>query len=398
MASRGFIVNPASNLTGIRGYGLLLSGLLLALLLLPGLLRADVVKPTMVDIEVHSDGHVLVELHVSIEALLTGINNRWRKTQDAPQAKEYDGLRALQAPQLAERFEPFEREMLDGMVLAFDGERIGLSITKVEIPEPGYQKVPRSSVLFLQGQVPRGAKELTWYFPQRFSDNAVRVKQVNVAESQWRWSDWVWIRDDSASDPFPIEEAFVKKPMLDVVLNYIAIGYDHIVPIGLDHILFVVGIFLLTVRFRPLLSQVTMFTLAHSITLALGVYGIWELSPRIVEPLIALSIVYVGVENLFARDVHRRRLVLVFCFGLLHGMGFAGALKEFGMPPGDYATALISFNIGVELGQIAIIATAFVVLFGWLSGRAWYRLAVVLPVSAIISIVGMVWTVDRLSI
>ncbi|MEN8174463.1 MAG: HupE/UreJ family protein [Pseudomonadota bacterium] len=361
-----------------------------------GAARADVVKPTMVDIEVHSDGQVLVELHVSIEALLTGINNRYRNTQDAPQAKKYDALRALEAPELAEKFEPFKAEMLGNMQLRFDGQRIPLTITFTEIPEPGYQKVPRASVVYLEGAVPRGAAHLTWYFPKRFSDNAVRVKQVDEARQEWRWSDWVWIRDDIPSEPFPIEENFVKKPLHQVAGSYIKLGYDHIVPIGLDHILFVVGIFLLTARFRPLLSQVTMFTLAHSITLALAVYGVVELPARVVEPLVALSIAYIGIENIYSRKVQKRRLLLVFGFGLLHGLGFAGALKEFGMPPGDYAAALVSFNIGVELGQIAIVLAAFALFAGWFARKAWYRQAVVLPVSAMISVLGLSWTFDRL--
>ena len=139
-----------------------------------------------------------------------------------------------------------------------------------------------------------------------------------------------------------------------------------------------------------------MFTLAHSISLALSVYGVFELSPRIVQPLVALSIAYIGIENLFSHTVKKRRLLLVFGFGLLHGLGFAGALKEFGMPPGDYVTALVSFNVGVELGQIAIVLAAFVLFAGWFARKAWYRQAVVLPVSGLISILGLTWTVDRL--
>lgn len=373
-------------------------GRLLALLavLWASTVAADVVKPTMVDIAVHSHGEVEVELHVSIEALLTGINNRYRNTQDAPQSDAYDALRALEAPALAKAFEPFKAKLLDGIELRFDGEPVPLAITEVEIPEPGYQKVPRESVVYLSGETPRGAETLTWYFPKRFSDNAVRVRQVDEVREQWRWSDWVWLRDDTPSEPFPIEENFVKRPLHEVALSYIKLGYDHIVPIGLDHIFFVVGIFLLTARFRPLLSQVTMFTVAHSITLGLAVYGVVELPARVVEPLVALSIAYIGIENLYSRQVQKRRLLLVFAFGLLHGLGFAGALKDFGMPPGDYAAALVSFNIGVELGQIAIVLAAFALFAGWFAREAWYRRAVVLPVSAMISVVGLTWTVDRL--
>ena len=370
--------------------------LLLCVLLIPTLLQADVVKPTMIDISVYADGRATLEMHVSIEALLTGINNRFRNTKDAPQAEAYDKLRALLAPELAQHFEPFKQKLLEGISLNFDGKKILLSITKVDIPEPGYLKVPRASVVYLEGEIPRGSRHLTWYFPKRFSNNAVRVQQVDEAREQWRWSDWVWLRDDVASEPLPIDEEFVKKPLFQIVTSYIKLGYDHIVPNGVDHILFVVGIFLLTARFRSLLSQITMFTLAHSISLALAVYGVVEAPARVVEPLVALSIAYIGVENLFSHKVQKRRLLLVFGFGLLHGLGFAGALKEFGMPPGDYVTALVSFNIGVELGQIAIVLAAFALFAGWFAHKTWYRQAVVLPVSGIISVLGLTWTVDRL--
>ena len=163
--------------------------LLLCVLLIPTLLLADVVKPTMIDISVSADGQASLEMHVSIEALLTGINNRFRNTKNAPQAAAYDKLRALVAPELAQHFEPFKQKLLEGISLKFDGERVPLSITKVDIPEPGYLKVPRASVVYLEGEIPRGSRHLTWYFPKRFSNNAVRIQQVDEAREQWRWSD-----------------------------------------------------------------------------------------------------------------------------------------------------------------------------------------------------------------
>jgi len=374
----------------------LLKALLCMLLWLPAMVQADVVKPTMIDISVHAHGKVDLELHLSIEALLSGINNSYRNTQSAPQSDQYDALRALPPEELGSQFEPFIQQLLDSIALRFDGQKIDLKVSRVDIPEAGYQKVPRASVLYLEGTVPRASEHLTWYFPQKFSNNAVRVKQVDDEREKWLWSDWVWLTDDQVSEPFPVDQDFVKKPLSEVVASYIYLGFVHIVPYGLDHILFVLGIFLLTIRVRPLLAQVTMFTLAHSMTLALAAYGVFELPARVVEPLIALSIAYIGIENIFSRQVKRRRLLLVFCFGLLHGLGFAGVLKEFGMPPGDYATALISFNVGVEAGQVAIVALAFLILAGWQAHKQWYRMIVVMPVSGLISVLGLIWTYDRL--
>ena len=189
---------------------------------------------------------------------------------------------------------------------------------------------------------------------------------------------------------------FTARPLAAVITTYIVAGFDHILPKGLDHIMFILGIFLLSVRMRPLLWQVTMFTLAHSITLGLSMADVISLPSRIVEPLIALSIAYIGIENIFARSLHKSRLLIVFCFGLLHGMGFARVLADFGMPDDAFLTALISFNVGVELGQLAVITLGFLTVGLWFSKKSWYRPVIVRGGSLLIAIIGLYWTWDRI--
>ena len=160
--------------------------------------------------------------------------------------------------------------------------------------------------------------------------------------------------------------------------------------------LFVLGIYLLSGRARSVLWQVSAFTVAHSITLGLSMYGVVAVSPRIVEPLIALSIAYVAIENIFLSELKSWRVALVFAFGLLHGMGFAGALKELGLPRSEFVTALLTFNVGVEAGQLAVIGAAFL-LVGWhCANRAWYRSRIVVPASALIACTAVYWTIERL--
>ena len=361
-----------------------------------GAVRADVVKPALIEISVYTSGKVHVDLRASIEALLTGINARYRNTQDAPNAAEYDALRVLPPDALREKFVPFEKTLLEKIDMLADGLEIELAIDKITIPEPGYTKVPRISVIELTGTLSRSTKELGWYYPAAFGDNAVRVRQVDEENEQWHWSEWQWIRDDSVSKPFPLDELFTRLPVHEVVLNYISIGFDHILPRGTDHILFIVGIFLLSVQLRPLLWQVTMFTIAHTITLGLAMTGYLDIPERIVQPLIALSIAWVGIENVFLPHLSRHRLAIVFAFGLLHGIGFADALAEFGMPDGAFMTALISFNIGVELGQVAIIGLCLLAFGLWFRNRGWYRTLFVIPASLFIAAVGLFWTFDRL--
>ena len=142
--------------------------------------------------------------------------------------------------------------------------------------------------------------------------------------------------------------------------------------------------------------QVSAITVAHSITLGLSMYGLVSAPARLVEPMIAVSIAYVAVENIFLSELKSRRVALVFAFGLLHGLGFAGALQELGLPRAEFVTALVSFNLGVEAGQLAVIGAAFLLL-GWQwSQRTWYRTRIVVPASAAIACVAVYWTVERL--
>ena len=374
---------------------------LLLILLTLGILApaaADIVKPALVEISVFSEGRYRIEVRASIEALLTGINAQYKDTTQAPTSDEYDRLRELEAPALAREFEPFRQRMLDAIELRLDGNRVRPRITRVEIPVPGYTKVPRISLIVLEGEISADTKNLAWYYPAAFGDNAVRVRQVDEAGEQWHWSGWQWIRDDRISDPFSLTEVFSPPGVLDVIGEYTAAGFDHIIPMGLDHILFVLGLFLFSTRMRPLLWQVTMFTVAHSITLAMAMTGLIELPARVVEPLIALSIAYVGVENIWHRRLQKSRLVLVFAFGLLHGLGFASMLAEFGMPDDAFFTALISFNVGVEIGQLVVVILAYLGVGLWLGNKTYYRALVVIPGSLIITLVGLYWTWQRLSL
>ncbi len=378
------------------------TGLLMTLLWVMSALAtpawADVVKPALVEISVNTDGTYHIEVRASLEALLTGINARYRNTQDAPNAAAYDELREMPADELAVAFKPFESKFTQQVRLTFDGKRVPLTITGIDIPEPGYTKVPRISVITIEGDIERTARSVTWYYPERFGDNAVRVRQVDEANEKWHWSDWQWLRNDKTSTPFSLTELFTQQPVTQVIETYLVLGFEHIIPRGLDHILFILGIFLLSVHLRPLLWQATMFTVAHTLTLGLSMRGIINLPANIVEPLIALSIAYIGIENVFAHSLHKSRLVIVFFFGLLHGMGFASVLADFGMPDNAFMTALVSFNIGVEFGQLAVILLAFLAVGVWFRNKPWYHAVIVVPCSSAIAVTGLYWTWDRIVI
>lgn len=188
--------------------------------------------------------------------------------------------------------------------------------------------------------------------------------------------------------------AGVATSLSKTIRQFLVLGFTHILPHGLDHILFVLGLFLLTPRVRPLLGQVTAFTLAHSLTLALAMLGLVRIPAMIVEPLIALSISVVAAENILRPEAPPSRRLFVFAFGLVHGLGFAAVLTDLGVPEGRLLPALMSFNLGVEIGQLTVIGLAGLLVLP-LRNRGVYRRWVAVPASLAIALVGVLWAVQR---
>ena len=186
-----------------------------------------------------------------------------------------------------------------------------------------------------------------------------------------------------------------KAPTDQVVFFYMKLGFTHIIPEGLDHILFVVGLCLLSNKVKIIFWQATAFTVAHSITLAMSMKNMIVAPSAVVEPIIALSILFVAVENLLLTELKPWRILLVFMFGLIHGMGFASSLNEIGLPRNKFATSILSFNLGVELGQITIITAIFLLLVIPFGKNVNYRKWIVMPLSVMIGLVALYWTIQR---
>jgi hypothetical protein len=181
----------------------------------------------------------------------------------------------------------------------------------------------------------------------------------------------------------------------DVALLYLKLGFEHILPLGLDHILFILSLCLLNPTLKPLLIQATTFTVAHSITLGLAMYGFITPPGNIVEPIIALSIMFVALENIITDKLKTTRLLIVFAFGLIHGMGFASVLTELGLPQEQFFNGLIAFNVGVELGQVAVILSFWALIGAWFGKNIAYRKYIVIPASLVIAVVSLYWVIER---
>ncbi len=176
--------------------------------------------------------------------------------------------------------------------------------------------------------------------------------------------------------------------------TYLRLGFHHIVPEGTDHILFVLGLFFLGLTWRKLIAQTTVFTIAHATTLFLSSYGIFRLPGAIVEPLIALSISFIALEDIFRPKLGAGRLAVVFVFGLIHGLGFASSLSDVPFPEHGFVLALLGFNFGVDFGQLFIIGLAFLAV-GWFRAKPWFHRRVAIPCCLVIAAIGLFWFVQR---
>lgn len=360
----------------------------LALLLACGSAAAHEIRPAVATLTLAPDGRYEIAIVVNIEAVVAAVSPQHRDTDESPNAREYNRLRALAPDELRTLVEAHAARYVDGIELRFDGHPVRPALSAIEIPAVGDVALSRQTVVRLAGAAPSGAKTFTFGYAARYGACALRVREGERFDA-------VWLKDGERSTPYVLGNGFEQRTMADVLLEYIGVGFTHIVPKGPDHILFVLGLFLLSARIAPLLIQVTAFTIAHSVTLALSVYGVVSLPSSIVEPLIAASIAYVAVENMLTPQLKPWRGLVVFGFGLLHGLGFAGVLREVGLPEGQFVPALVSFNVGVELGQLAVIALAYLTAGIWGRNRTWYRSRIVIPASATIATVGLFWTVQR---
>ncbi len=217
-----------------------------------------------------------------------------------------------------------------------------------------------------------------------------------ISRSKGVWLVLIILFSAVTAQAHTINYVLEKAPVHHVVWFYLKLGFTHIVPGGFDHILFVIGLCLLSRKIKVILWQATAFTVAHSITLALSMKGLIVAPGAIVEPIIALSIVFVAVENLLLTELKPWRIALVFMFGLIHGMGFASSLNEIGLPRNQFFTSILSFNVGVEIGQATVIAAVFLLLVIPFGKREDYRRKIVFPLSIVIALIAGYWTIQRI--
>ncbi len=349
--------------------------------------RAHEVQPTVMDLELTADqAEIFIEW--VIEAPLAGLDlDGLQNTNEAEGTELYDQLRAEPAEALVEAFRQAWPDLREKITFRAGDRHIALELVEVSVPEVGDVELVRTSTIRVTGDLPPDNAPLVIGWSADLGPLVVRQRNVDGGYAGYLVS-------GALSDPISRTGGTVQS-WGEAFVDYIGVGYDHIVPKGLDHILFVLGLFFLSLRMGPLLWQVTAFTLAHTVTLALGSLDIIRISPDIVEPLIAASIVYVAVENLFVRTLHAWRPIIVFCFGLLHGLGFASVLADFGLGADNFVAKLIGFNVGVEVGQLSVIAVAFLTLAVLFGTHDWWQRRIAAPVSLAIALIAAFWVLER---
>src|SRR5262249_34690757 len=263
-----------------------------ALCLAAGLAKAHELGTIRTYATFFKDGHYEVEVFVDREHLPPGFAERAEAPRIPIEGLAFDG---------ADRVSRILAEVANHSRMAFEGEEVGRDLEWKDGDSNGAELV-----LGMKGRIPAGAKTFAWSSSLKLGTYLLTV------QSEGEEPERAWMEGGDTSRPFPLKASAVPPTRGQVAGQYLTLGFTHILPKGTDHILFVLGIFLLSTRLKPVLLQVTAFTVAHTITLALTIYGIVSLRPAIVEPLIALSIVYVAVENVATSELKPWRVALVF--------------------------------------------------------------------------------------
>ena len=352
------------------------------------------IRPSIADYKIE-ENILYFDIRLNAELILSGIDaSNITDTNSSPLSATYDDLRSL------------TRENLKILLIeSWDDiqSKINLNInevsTKFELVDINIEankdfEISRDSILYLKYELDDDDEFLTFKWSENYGQIIIReINELKKEDDLYTeylqaglQTDKIFIRSENTQSIFKS------------IINYFILGIQHIIPKGLDHILFIVGLFFFSVTLRPLLIQVTMFTIAHSITLIFVSVSYINVNPLIVEPIIALSIAYVGIENIFKQYVKEYlRYIIIFFVGLLHGLGFALVLSDIGYQSSKLILNLISFNLGIEAAQIFIILFLYILLGIKFSNKKYYRYIFQVPVSLFIALVGIYWFFERIN-
>ena len=345
-------------------------------------------SPNIINLQIDKK-RISIELTINLEAYLAGVDfSILDNTNDHDNETYYKTLRKLNNSELTKIFlKNWDKFVSLFSIVSEDGTKLNnFNFSKIDTEDIDNTEVSRLSNIyfFVENQ---GMKPVTFQASRILGEIIFRQTGVENGVTQFLLS----------GEKSKVISAKTGKPLdwIDTFLDYIPVGFSHILPKGLDHILFVLGLLFLTPKVYPLLIQISIFTIAHTITLAISSLKIIDISSTIIEPLIAASIIYVAIENFFNSSLTKYRSIIIFFFGLLHGLGFASVLSSFGLPGTNFIWALVGFNVGVEIGQLTIILAFYAIFIYWIKTKNYYRNYISIPGSLIIALFGTFWLLER---
>ena len=351
------------------------------------------IRPSIADYKIE-ENILFFDVRLNAELILSGIDaSKITDTNSSTLSGTYDDLRSLTGEELKALFIKSWIKIQSKMNLNINDVPRKFELIDIDIQSNNNFEISRDSILYLKAILDEDTEYFTFKWDEQYGP--IIIREINELE----YDDDLYTQ--YLQSGLQTDKIFIKKgntrSIFNSIVDYFILGIQHIIPKGLDHILFIVGLFFFSVSLKPLLIQVTMFTIAHSITLIFVTVSFININPIIVEPIIALSIAYVGVENIFKKYVKDYlRYIIIFFFGLLHGLGFALVLSDIGYQSSKLILNLISFNLGIEAAQIFIILFLYLIIGIMFSSKKYYRYVFQIPASLFIALVGMYWFFDRI--
>ncbi len=352
-------------------------------------LFAHELSPNILDLKLENN-RIKVQFTTNLEAYISGMDfSIVDNTDDYENQQLYKTYRALNNEKLSEKF-LLNWNNFTTLFSFFkeDGSKLNKFVFSFLTSEATADlSAPRLTVVhfFIENQ---DLSPFSIQLSKRLGDTILRVGETKDGSAQYLLSG-----EKSAIISYN-EKQLVSR--VSIFLKYIQVGFTHIIPKGIDHILFVLGLLFFSQKMYALVFQISLFTLAHTITLGLNSLKIINLPITIVEPLIALTIVYIAIENILKSGGSKYRSIIIFIFGLLHGLGFASVLNTFGLPENHFLLALTGFNVGVELGQITIVFLVYFILKLLFNTQEKFRNYITIPGSLIIGVFGIWWSLERI--
>ena len=352
------------------------------------------IRPSIADYKIE-ENILYFDIRLNAELILSGIDaSNITDTNSSPLSATYDDLRSLTRENLKILLIESWDDIQSKINLNINDVSTKFELVDINIEANRDFEISRDSIIYLKYELDEDDEFLTFKWSEKYGP--IIIREINELKKE----------DDLYTEylqaGLQTDKIFIKsentQSIFKSIINYFILGIQHIIPKGLDHILFIVGLFFFSATLRPLLIQVTMFTIAHSITLIFVSVSYINVNPLIVEPIIALSIAYVGIENIFRKYVKEYlRYIIIFFFGLLHGLGFALVLSDIGYQSSKLILNLISFNLGIEAAQIFIILFLYILLGIKFSNKKYYRYIFQVPVSLFIALVGIYWFFERIN-